>query len=335
MKNKLFLILTMSIAGVLASCNINTSSSIESSVSESSQSSIELPNKISQNDWAGSKKFVNLSTGIKMAYVEMGNPTGPNVILQHGMTDNSRSWSMAAPFFAEKGYHVYLPDLRGMGKSDCPDGFYTPVTYATDLKAFCDAMGIKKTIAVGHSLGSFTVQTFSIMFPELVEKLVLVSSIPLNGYQNDRLIAAYNAYIAPLGEDEHPSDAFMNVWYDTTLAEDEFTDEFNVFLPFMKQEAQVLSKKAWRNIFFGLTAENLMSSYSLINKDIPVLVLHGDNDSMTETQYQVELCEIFDVDSSSYRNYLGIGHNIQFEMPRKCSTDILYWLENLSLPVED
>jgi len=291
-----------------------------------------LPTKIAQDQWAESKKFVNLSTGIKMAYVEMGNPNGPNVILQHGMTDNSRSWSMAAPFFAEKGYHVYMPDLRGMGKSDAPDGYYTPVTYATDLKAFCDAMKITKTIAVGHSLGSFTVQTFSIMFPELVEKLVLVSSIPLNGYQNNRLIAAYDRFIAPLPEDGHPSDEFMDMWYATTLAEPEFKDEFEKFLPYMKKEAQVLSKKAWRNIIFGLAAQNLMSCYSQIDKNIPVCVLHGNDDTMTEDVYQKELCTIFNVGENSYRNYLNIGHNIQFEMPRQCSTDILTWIETGSLP---
>jgi len=126
----------------------------------------ELPQAISQDDWAASKKFVELSTGIKMAYIEMGDPNGEVVILQHGMTDNSRSWSLAAPYFTAAGYHVYLPDLRGMGKSDAPDGYYTTVTYATDMKAFFDAMGIDRAILVGHSLGSFTVQTFALMFPE-------------------------------------------------------------------------------------------------------------------------------------------------------------------------
>lgn len=291
----------------------------------------ELPMKISQDKWAESKKFVQLSTGIKMAYVEMGNPNGPAVILQHGMTDNSRSWSLAAPYFTEKGYHVYLPDLRGMGKSDAPDGYYTPVTYATDLKAFCDAMNIKKTIAVGHSLGSFTVQTFSIMFPELVEKLVLVSSIPLNGYQNDALLGMYNKYIEPLPEDGHPSDQFMEAWYATNLQEEEIRAEFDVFISYMKKEAQALSKKAWRNIILGLTTDNFMTAYSQINKNIPVLILHGDDDSMTKTEYQQELCKIFNVGENSYKNYDKTGHNIQFEMPRQCSTDILRWIENGSL----
>jgi len=291
-----------------------------------------LPMELSQEDWAGAKQFVTLSTGIKMAYVEMGNPDGPVVILQHGMTDNSRSWSLAAPFFTAAGYHVYLPDLRGMGKSEAPDGFYTPVTYATDLEAFFDAMNIDKAILVGHSLGSFTVQTFSIMFPERCEKIVLVSSIPIKGYQNEALMAAYENYIAPLADDGHPSDVFMDSWYATVLSEQEFSGVFDTFLANMKKEAQALPKSSWRSIFMGMTAEYMGDLYSQVDHSIPVLVLHGDTDAMTKGEYQDELLEIFNVDADSYRNYEGIGHNIQFEMPRRCAEDILTWLDTGSLP---
>jgi len=292
----------------------------------------ELPMVISQDEWADSKQFVELSTGIKMAYVEMGNPDGPAIILQHGMTDNSRSWSLAAPFFANAGYHVYLPDLRGMGKSDAPDGYYTPVTYATDLKAFFDAKKIDKAIMVGHSLGSYTVQAFSIMFPEKVEKLVLVSSLPMKGYQNQRLVTLYEKFVEPLAENEHPSSVFMDVWYKTTIHEEEYSDIFDEFLSNMKKEAQALSKKAWVNILFGMTVDNFTECYSQIDKSIPVLILHGNEDEMAQAQYQEELCSIFGVSQSSYRNYAGIGHNIQFEIPRECATDILTWIDTGSLP---
>ena len=291
-----------------------------------------LPDEIAQEDWLDAKQYVELSTGITMAYVEMGDPDGEVVILQHGMTDNSRSWSLAAPYFAEAGYHVYLPDLRGMGKTDQPDGYYTTITYATDLKAFFDAMGIEKAILVGHSLGSFTVQTFALMFPELCSKIVLVSSVPLEGYQNQTLSGAYLKYIEPLGEDEHPSDAFMDVWYATTPQEDAIKDDFDVFLDYMKKEAQCLSKKAWSNIFLGLIATDLTDIYPMYDGSIPTLILHGDEDTMTLTEYQEELCGLFNVAEDSYRNYEGIGHNIQFEIPERCSTDIISWLQTGALP---
>jgi len=285
-----------------------------------------LPMEISQEDWANAKQFVDLSTGIKMAYVEMGDPNGEVIILQHGMTDNSRSWSFAAPFFAKAGYHVYLPDLRGMGLSDAPDGYYSPITYATDLEAFFDAMNIEKATLVGHSLGSFTVQAFSIMFPERCNNIVLVSSIPLNSYQNNALVYIYESQLAGLKEDEHLSDAFMDFWYATVLHDDAFADEFDTFIANMKNEAQALSKKAWKNIVLGLATINMNYLYFEVDHDVPVLLMHGSDDAMTKGDYQEELIEIFDIDENSYIEYEGIGHNIQFEIPTRCANDILTWL---------
>jgi len=293
----------------------------------------ELPQAISQDDWADSKKFVELSTGIKMAYVEMGDPNGEVVILQHGMTDNSRSWSLAAPYFTAAGYHVYLPDLRGMGKSDAPDGYYTTVTYATDMKAFFDAMGIDKAIVIGHSLGSFTVQTFALMFPERCEKVVLVSSIPIKQYQTESLMRLYNTHIEPLGEDEHPSDDFMNLWYDCTFKEDNAEEvEFDKCLDGLKAESKALAKSTWNNILLGLIATDLGGLYTKFDTSIPVLLLHGSEDTMTKDEYQEELRGFLKIDDNSYVNYEGVGHNIQFEIPDRCSTDILTWLATGSLP---
>jgi len=295
----------------------------------------ELAQAISQDNWADSKQFVTLSTGIKMAYVEMGNINGPTVILQHGMTDNSRSWSLAVPYFVEAGYHVYLPDLRGMGKSDALDGYYTTITYATDMEAFFDAMKIDKAIVIGHSLGSFTVQTFALMFPERCEKVVLVSSIPVKQYQTDSLVNLYNTYIEPLGENEHPSDKFMDYWYECTFKENNATEvEFDKCIAGLKKESKALAKNTWKNILLGLAATDLGGLYSKFDTKIPVLLLHGDNDSMTKNENQDELKTLLNINTNSYINYEGVGHNIQFEIPNRCSNDILTWLNTGSLPQE-
>jgi len=292
----------------------------------------ELPQNITQDEWADAKKFITLSTGIKMAYIEMGNPEGQKIILQHGMTDNSRSWSLSAPYFVEAGYHVYLPDLRGMGKSDAPDGLYTAITYATDLKAFFDAKGIDKAILVGHSLGSFTVQTFALMFPERCEKVVLVSSIPVKQYQTESLLRIYDNYVEPLGEDEHPSDKFMDLWYECTFKENNALEvEFDKCLAGLKAESKILAKKTWKNIILGLVATDLSGLYCKFDTSIPVLLLHGDQDVMTKNEYQDELKTLLNINENSYKNYLNVGHNIQFEIPDQCSNDILNWIKTGSV----
>jgi len=302
-----------------------------------------LKTEISQDEWNDNRQYVTLSTGLKMSYVEMGNPNGQPIVLQHGTTDNSRSWSFAAPYFAKEGYHVYIPDLRGQGKSEEMPNHYTTLVYARDLNAFFEAKNINNAVVVGHSLGSFVMQTFWMLYPERVNKCVLVSSIPLLGYQGASLQKVYDTYISPLPEDGHMPDSFMDWWYDCSgePIEPEIQGQtFDTFISYMKKEAQVLSKKAWSNIFLGMLDTDFngalpgYSLYSQFDKSKKCLILHGANDTMTVSAYQEELVNLLSNESKTnvtYHEYNNVGHNIQFVTPKQSSTDIIRWLKTGTL----
>ena len=108
----------------------------------------------SQAAWADAKKMVKLPNGLSLAYVEMGDTGGKPTLLIHGYTDNSRSWSLIAPYL--KGRHLLAIDLRGHGKSDAPACCYAYTDFANDAALFLDAMGVAKADVIGHSLGSLT-----------------------------------------------------------------------------------------------------------------------------------------------------------------------------------
>ena len=127
-----------------------------------------------QADWADAKKMVKLSNGITLAYVEMGNSDGPPMLLIHGYTDNSRSWSLLAPYL--KAHRLLAVDLRGHGKSDAPQCCYAYADLANDAALFLDALGIAKADVIGHSLGSLAAQLLAAQHPEKVDRLVLISS---------------------------------------------------------------------------------------------------------------------------------------------------------------
>ena len=80
----------------LAACG-NNNVGASSSSGENDAAPYELQTEISQEDWDANRQYIELDTGITMSYVEMGDPDGPDLILQHGMTDNSRGWSLMAP----------------------------------------------------------------------------------------------------------------------------------------------------------------------------------------------------------------------------------------------
>lgn len=305
------MLLALMMALSLAACGSSTSN--EPSTSETNDTPYELQMEISQEDWNANRQYVELSTGITMAYVEMGNPDGPALILQHGMTDNSRVWSLSAPYFAEAGYHVYMPDLRGHGYSDQPDTrMYTVSDFAADLNAFMEAKGIEKADVVGHSLGSMTMQAFMLLYPERCNSVTLVASTPVHP---DALGTYYYEYAMGLGDDEHPDDEFMAAWYANPNPVDE------EFLGYVMKESQQLSALSWRAIGAGSAVEDLRPFYQYFEDSIPTLIIHGSEDGFFGDEAQQELLGYLPF--AQYKVYEGIGHNVQYEIPEQFAMDVL------------
>ena len=55
-----------------------------------------------QADWVAARKFATTADGLTLSYVEAGNPDGPPLVLLHGYSDNSRSWSLLAPLLVDR-----------------------------------------------------------------------------------------------------------------------------------------------------------------------------------------------------------------------------------------
>ena len=105
---------------------------------------------IEQSAWPAMKKKVKLANGVTLAFVELGNPKGEPLLLLHGYTDSSRTWSLVAPYLGQ--YRLLMPDQRGHGASDSPECCYSPTQYAHDASLFLDAMGVKRAHVVGPLL---------------------------------------------------------------------------------------------------------------------------------------------------------------------------------------
>ena len=307
------LLLALMMALSLAACG---SSANSPSTNESDNAPYELQMQIPQEDWDSHRQYIDLSTGITMSYVEMGVEDGPALILQHGMTDNSRVWSLSAPYFAAAGYHVYMPDLRGHGYSDQPDtGMYTVSDFAADLNAFMEAKDIEKADMVGHSLGSMTMQAFLLLYPERCNSVTLVASTPV---YPDALGTYYYEYTLGLEDDAHPDDEFMAAWYTNPNPVDE------EFLGYVMQESQQLSARSWQAISAGAAVEDLRPFYPFMDDSIPTLILHGSLDGFFGDEAQDELQK--HLPFAQYKVYNGIGHNIQYEIPEQLAKDVLAFI---------
>ena len=113
-----------------------------------------------------------LSTGVRLEYVEQGDPSGVPVVLLHGITDSWRSYGPVLPYLPD-WIHAFAISQRGHGDSGRPDDGYRPADYAADVAAFLDAKGIDRALVVGHSMGGIVAQRFALDYPERVLGLVL------------------------------------------------------------------------------------------------------------------------------------------------------------------
>jgi pimeloyl-ACP methyl ester carboxylesterase len=111
--------------------------------------------------------------GRSVHYVQAGS--GPVLLLVHGMAGSAENWRAVIDPLA-RAHTVIAPDLPGHGTSEPGGGDYSLGALAAGLRDLLVALGHERATLVGHSLGGGIAMQFSYQFPEMVERLVLVSS---------------------------------------------------------------------------------------------------------------------------------------------------------------
>jgi sigma-B regulation protein RsbQ len=108
------------------------------------------------------------------------------MVLVHGYGCDQAMWRSITPAFASD-YRLVLPDLVGYGHSD--HRAYDRVKYetldghATDLLEICEALEIKNSIIVGHSVSAIIAVLAANRSQDSISRIVLVSPSP--SYIND------------------------------------------------------------------------------------------------------------------------------------------------------
>jgi pimeloyl-ACP methyl ester carboxylesterase len=111
--------------------------------------------------------------GRRVAFRRAGE--GPTILLIHGITNSCRSWEPAMLRLAER-YDVIAPDLPGHGESDRQRGDHSLGAHACVVRDLLHVLEVERVTAVGHSLGGGVAMQFAYQFPEMLERLALVSS---------------------------------------------------------------------------------------------------------------------------------------------------------------
>ncbi|MDF3605388.1 alpha/beta hydrolase [Paracoccus sp. DMF-8] len=273
-----------------------------------------------QEGWAAARTSTGTAQGIRLGYVELGeapgSATGLPVILIHGYTDSSRSWSLLAGPLRDAlpGRRIIAVELRGHGISDAPECCYGPDNLADDLKGAMDALGIARADLVGHSLGSITAAELAATHPDRVNRLVLASSATA-------IPAAASEWlwqeIPALPDQIDPADAFMTAWFanPNPVPPD--------FLSREMAEAAAIPKHVWTGVLTSLTTHDWTMLAPRISA--PTLVLWGDQDGLFGPESQAALHAA--LPGADTLTYPGLGHNFFWEQPDQAAGDIAAFLK--------
>jgi pimeloyl-ACP methyl ester carboxylesterase len=101
--------------------------------------------------------------------------SGPALLLIHGVGADSATWEPVHAKLAQR-FTVIAPDLLGHGKSDKPRADYSLAAFANGMRDLLAVLGIDRVTVVGHSFGGGIAMQFAYQYPQLVERIVLVST---------------------------------------------------------------------------------------------------------------------------------------------------------------
>lgn len=203
--------------------------------------------------------------GNELAYERRGQ--GTPLVLLHGFPLDHHLWDEVVPLL-EDSFDILLPDLRGFGDSTIVDSPRGIEDYAADVAGLLDQLGIEKAAIVGHSMGGYVALAFARLYPDRVRGLGLVSSQVLADAperKEGRYKSAADVEANGIGSvveamtPKFTSDARLQA-YARAVMERQQPAAYSAALKAMAERADSTA---------------LLSSF-----DFPVVLIHGDSDSL-------------------------------------------------------
>jgi pimeloyl-ACP methyl ester carboxylesterase len=115
--------------------------------------------------------------GGELQAVDRGPRQAPPIVLVHCFTCAIDWWDGMMPLL-ERGHRVVALDLLGHGGSEKPKSGYAIESQASLLAEALGRLGVRDATVVGHSLGGPVAVALAERSPQLVDRLVIVDTIP-------------------------------------------------------------------------------------------------------------------------------------------------------------
>lgn len=259
---------------------------------------MDLPEQeAEQGAWAGRKRFADVG-GLDLAYVEVAG-SGPPLVLVHGFTDTSRSFSLLAPHLS--GRRLIMPDLRGHGASQAGRGFGI-ADFADDVAGLIRRLRLERPVVVGHSLGGMVAMQLAARHPELVGGLALLATTLNPGMTPDHPLVAG---VAALRDPILPADPFYDWWHQCGPGVPQ------AFLAGMAKDASAMPAARWRAILEEIRRTDLGGAARAMRAR--TLIIAGASDPLFGQAHQQDLAGALAGSRLIWAK--DCGHNPHWEEP--------------------
>jgi pimeloyl-ACP methyl ester carboxylesterase len=128
--------------------------------------------------------------GIRLHYLDWGDPARPPLVLLHGGSAHAHWWDFVVPHLIDR-YRCIALDLRGHGASAWSASHdYGLEAHAADVAALVAALELKHVALVGHSFGGFVAMVHAARPDARLSALVVVDSRVRIGERSARYLDA-------------------------------------------------------------------------------------------------------------------------------------------------
>lgn len=174
------------------------------------------------------ERRVTVGDGVSLFVRDWGDPdsTGVPVLCLPGLTRNSKDFDTLARRLAPR--RVICPDMRGRGRSDYASDWrtYNPAVYLDDIRQLLSALGVRRVVVVGVSLGGLLGLAIAAAYPTILAGLITNDVGPDIGTRGAGRILAYISRDRPQPDWEAATAHLRAALPDLTLADDEEWQSF-------------------------------------------------------------------------------------------------------------
>ncbi|CAN7411832.1 alpha/beta fold hydrolase [Neorhizobium sp. LjRoot104] len=228
--------------------------------------------------------FITTKDGTQIFYKDWGSKDAQPVVFHHGWPLSADDWDAQMLFFLHQGFRVIAHDRRGHGRSSQTETGNEMNTYAADVAELAAHLDLKNAIHVGHSTGGGEVARYVAQYGGggRVAKAVLMGAVPPIMLKTENNpgglpIEVFDGFRAALAANR--AQFFRDV-------------PAGPFYGFNREGASVsegVIANWWRQGMMGGTKAHYdcIKAFSetdftedLKAIDVPVLVMHGDDDQI-------------------------------------------------------